>query len=150
MTKFVKILVVLLLNSTSIFSQTKYPKTLILNSDTVVAITVEQLKKTNDIFIEKNECFEQRELQDSIIDNFHSKCESLELIINIVDSQKMNLKSQIILLESQRDETKKQNDQLITDLNKKEKKLHRRNQILIGSISINLTVIGVIILSILL
>lgn len=129
------------------FSQTNYPRTLILNSDTVVAITVDQLKRTNDIFIEKNECVEQREQQTEIIDNLKSINESMEIETKILDDQNTNLIKQTSLLKEQRDGIKKDNDKLATDLEKTKGKLLKRTKLLLIS---NSTVIGLILIIILL
>lgn len=129
------------------FSQTNYPRTLILNNDTVIAITIEQLKKTNDIFIEKNECIEQREQQTEIIDNLKSINESMEIETNILDSQNTNLIKQTSLLKEQRDGIKQDNDKLATDLEKTKTKLFKRTKLLLIS---NSTVIGLIVIIILL
>lgn len=106
--------------------QTGYPKTVVLENDTVVAITKAQMKKMNNLHFHYQECKETNQLLISTID-------SCKVTFAIYDTMVLNLKDQIVIYQQGAAESKtimKEMVALDEKKNKQIKKLTTQNKLL--------------------
>jgi pectate lyase len=95
--------------------QTGYPKIVVFENDTVVALTRAQMKKINNLHLHYNECKETKALLEGTLD-------SCKVIFAIYDSMLINLKDQRNTLEEGAKESKK----VITEMVKMDEKKNRK------------------------
>lgn len=95
--------------------QTGYPKIVVFENDTVVALTRAQMKKINNVHLHYNECKETKALLEGTLD-------SCKVIFAIYDSMLINLKDQRNTLEEGAKESKK----VITEMVKMDEKKNRK------------------------
>ena len=95
--------------------QNNYPQKIIYKGDTVVIITIQQVKKLNKTYLE-------RDKYKTLTDSLNKQSDDYELVI-IKDKELIdNLKEQLIL----KDNITIENNAIITDLNDKNKKLSKK------------------------
>lgn len=73
------------------FSQTGYPKKLVIGNDTVIVMTSKQLQSVNALYLNYNECKETNDILSNGIDSCYR-------LFSLYDSTNSNLANQIILL----------------------------------------------------
>lgn len=95
--------------------QTGYPKIVVFENDTVVALTRAQMKKINNLHLHYDECKETKALLEGTLD-------SCKVIFAIYDSMLINLKDQRNTLEEGAKESKK----VITEMVKMDEKKNRK------------------------
>ena len=95
--------------------QIGYPKILVLENDTVIAITKMQMKKINNLYLHNNECKETNQLLISTID-------SCKTTFTIYDTIVFNLKDQIQIYKQGATESNK----VITEMVELDKKKNKR------------------------
>lgn len=98
--------------------QTGYPKTVVLENDTVVAITKAQMKKMNNLHFHYQECKETNQLLISTID-------SCKVTFAIYDTMVLNLKDQIQIYQQGAAESKTIMKEMVALDEKKSKKIKR-------------------------
>lgn len=95
--------------------QTGYPKIVVFENDTVVALTRAQMKKINSLHLHYEECKETNVLLEGTLD-------SCKAIFAVYDSMLFNLKDQRNILEEGAKESKK----VITEMVKLDEKKNRK------------------------
>lgn len=95
--------------------QTGYPKIVVFENDTVVALTRAQMKKINNLHLHYDECKETKALLEGTLD-------SCKVIFAIYDTMLINLKDQRNTLEEGAKESKK----VITEMVKMDEKKNRK------------------------
>ena len=96
--------------------QTGYPKIVVFENDTVVAITKVQMKKMNNLHLHYQECKETNTLLESTLD-------SCKAVFAIYDTMLINLKDQRNILQEGAKESKKVISQMVELDEKKNKKI---------------------------
>lgn len=109
-------LILFLLTSKLAICQTGYPKIVVFENDTVVAITKVQMKKMNNLHLHYEECKETNTLLESTLD-------SCKAVFAIYDTMLINLKDQRIILQEGAKESKKVISQMVELDEKKNKKI---------------------------
>lgn len=98
--------------------QTGYPKIVVYENDTVVAVTKEQMKKINSLHLHYEECKETGHLVQAALD-------SCKTVFAIYDTMLINLKDQRNVLQEGANESRKVITQMVELDEKKNKKIKR-------------------------
>jgi len=109
------------------FSQGVYPQTIVIKSDTVVAISLHQLDLVNTAYLQLDECLEVQDTLQSEITLLNKVIEAKDRVIDIASSDSLIQSEMNLTLKAQQEE-----------LEKELKREHRRNisgKILIGAVA---------------
>lgn len=98
--------------------QTGYPRTVVLENDTVVAITKAQMKKINNLHFHYQECKETNQLLTSTID-------SCKVTFALYDTMILNLKDQIVIYQQGATESKTIMKEMVALDEKKNKQIRK-------------------------
>lgn len=125
MKRSVILFLIILLAKISSFSQTTSTP---IENDSIVTITIDELKIANLIFIEHDSLLKEKELLDKQLNNYLSKTNILQKRIELVSEQRDVFKEQVLVEQSI-------NNQLRKDINRKNKVI---KGLTIGGVSVTI------------
>ena len=141
MTRYTLLILCLLTVKLS-FCQVGYPKKIVINKDTIIALTIEQVKAINITYLQLQEAREYNALYKKTIDSY-------SVLLPVYDNTVQDLKN-IIAIQENTISNKDELISVITNSDKKKageiKRLEIQNKILRGGFVITLITIGILLI----
>lgn len=122
------------------FSQSGYPKQIVLQNDTVIAITVGQMDKINQEHLQKKECQETNKNLMNTLNYCEQQNESIMVEAVILESQKEGLRDQIEVLNDKHELSEKEKQELQKTIKK------QKLSLILHKVAIGLAILGIILL----
>jgi len=122
------------------FSQSGYPKKIVLQTDTVIAITVKQMDRVNEIYLQNKECQESKTTMSNELNYCEQQIESIMTETVILESQKEGLRGQIEVLLDKNELSEQEKKELEKNIKK------QKISLIVHKVLICLSILGIIIL----